>query len=332
MKLRFRPAHRLIDRRAFVATTVCALAVPLTGLAQQAGKVYRVGYLSVGRPPTSGFVERLRELGYIEGQNLQIEYRHWGSRPDRIEELAADLVRAKVDVILATGPDDVAGAMKATRTIPIVMVFPGDPVELGFVRSLAKPGGNVTGMSWAPDITLTEKAVEILKEAVPAARTIGVLWNQNNRSHPLYADAARRATERLAAKYVSLGVRRADDFQGAFRQAARQGVDSLVVFPDPLTVPNHKQITDLALSYRLPILVTSKLRFDDALLSFGAKVSENPRRAAEYVDRILKGAPPGTLAIEQPTVVELIVNKRTAKALGLTIPASLLLRADQVIE
>jgi putative ABC transport system substrate-binding protein len=322
----------VIDRRAFVATTVCILAVPLTGLAPQAGRVYRIGYLSVGRPPTSGFVERLRELGYIEGQNLHIEYRHWGSRPDRIEELAADLVRAKVDVILATGPDDVAGAMKATRTIPIVMVFPGDPVELGFVRSLARPGGNVTGMSWAPDITLTEKAVEILKEAVPAARTIGVLWNQNNRSHPLYADAARRATQRLATTYVSLGVRGAADFPGAFREAARQGVDGIVVFPDPLTVPNHKQITDLALSHRLPLLVTSKLRFDSALLIFGAKVSDNPRRAAEYVDRIFNGAAPGALPIEQPTVVELIVNKRTAAALGLTIPSSLLLRADQVIE
>ena len=319
-------------RRRFIAGAVALLATPLAAAAQPTAKIYRVGYLSVALGAKNRFIERLKELGYVEGRNLRMEYRQWGSRPDRIEDLAADLVKMEVDVIVAFGPDDIAAAIKATRTIPIVMVWPGDPVAMGFVRSLGHPGGNVTGMSWAPAVTLTEKAVQMLKEAVPSSRTIGVLWNENNRSHPGYLDATRRAIEQVGASYVSLGVRTVDDLDDRLRRAARERAAAVVIFPDPLTVPASQRITDLALKHRLPTMVTAKLRFDDALLVYGAKVSESPQRAADYVDRILKGSRPSTLPVEQPATIEFIVNLKTARALGLTIPPSVLLRATEVIE
>jgi putative tryptophan/tyrosine transport system substrate-binding protein len=324
----------VIRRRAFVAG-IAAIAVAArrsTAVAQQVAKVHRIGYLSVARPATSPFMERLKELGYSEGRNIEMECRSWGGRPELLDQLAASLVEAKVDVIVALSPNDIAAAMKATRTIPIVMVYPGDPVAMGFVHSLGRPGGNVTGLSWAPDVTVTEKAVEILKIAVPSARTIGVLWNTRNRSHPLYVKIVRRAIEKMGAAYVSVEISKAEDLEDAFRHAKRQQTDALVIFPDPLTVPNHRRITNLALAERLPTMVTSKFRFDDALFAFGAKVSENPRKAADYVDRILKGAEPSTLPVEQPAAIEFVINLKTARALGLTIPPSLLLRSDQVIE
>ena len=328
----------MIRRRAFVAGGVALLVTPLGTRAQQAHGVRRIGILGTGHRPLAGefarsqFVVRLTELGWTEGQNIAIERAYAEGRVDRLPELGAGLVRGGVEVIVAMAPEDVAAAMKATGVIPIVMVWPGDPVALGFVQSLARPGGNVTGLSWAPDIAVTEKAVEILKEAVPSVVRIAVLWNRDNRSHALYLQACRRAIGRMGARYVSLAVQRAEDFEDAFTRAHRERADAVVVFPDPLTVPNHKRITDLALAHRLPTMVTSRLRFDDALLVFGAKVSENLRLAAEYVDRLLRGAQPGSLPVQQPTAVELVVNLKVAKALGLTIPQSVLLRADQVIE
>ena len=321
-------------RRTLVALGLTTLLSNFSLASQGPDKVFRIGFLGVSAASLiPSLIQRLRELGYAEGKNLAFEFRNWGERPERISELTAELVRAKVDLIVAFGSLSVAAAKRATVTIPIVMIYAGDPVALGYVPSLARPGGNVTGLTWDPDVAIVGKAIEILKESIPNAKRIALLWNVGDHSQEYYKGKLEQAATRLRIQLVSLGVRSRDDLGDAFRRATAERAEGLMVFPDHLTIANHLQIDKLAAHHRLPMLVGAwGFGFDGALLFYGPKISGQERRAADYVARILNGALPGDLPIEQPTILELVINLNAAKALGLTIPQSVLLRADRVIE
>jgi putative tryptophan/tyrosine transport system substrate-binding protein len=276
--------------------------------------------------------EILRELGWVEGENVVFERRYAENRLERLPELAADLVRLKVDVIVATGTLAPLAAKRATSTIPIVMTGAGDPLGTGLVDSLARPGGNVTGMSlMAPE--LGGKRLELLKELLPRLARVAVLWNAANPYSALVFKQVQAAGTTLGIEVQSLEVRQPDDFDRAFETVRRQHPDALMTVDDPLTINHRKRIADFAVGQLLPTLqgfrefVTA-----GALMSYGANVVDLARRAAGYVDKILKGAKPADLPVQQPTKFELVINLKTAKAIGITIPPSLLARADEVIE
>jgi putative ABC transport system substrate-binding protein len=274
----------------------------------------------------------LAELGWIEGKNLVVERRYAENRPERLPELAAELVRLNVEVIVATGTLGPLAAKQATSTIPIVMTASGDPLGSGLVASLARPGGNVTGMSlMAPD--LGGKRLELLKELLPRLARVAVLWNAANPYPAIVFKETQAAGRTLGIEVQSLEVRGPDDFDGAFEAARKQRPDALITVEDPLTFTYQKRIADFAVADRLPSL--HGLRGDvvaGGLMSYGANIGDLFRRAAGYVDKILKGAKPADLPVEQPTRFELVINLKTARALGLTIPPTLLVRADEVIE
>jgi putative ABC transport system substrate-binding protein len=327
-----------MDRRAFVAM-VCGsiLAAPLPGEAQQAEKMYRVGLLS---PTTHGLgIEALREglrtLGYVEGRNLVVEQRSAEGRFDRLPELAAELVRRRVDVIVAVVTQASLAAKNATKTIPIVMLAVGDPVGAGLVASLAQPGGNITGTSFQ-NVEVAGKSLELLKNAIPKVRVVAVLWNPAN---PVYqaqmvkeTEAAARA---LGIQLRLLAARDANEIDKAFTTMTGERADALVVIVDPLftAAPTPTRIAALAVTSRLPSISAFR-EYAEAggLMAYAADFAERGRRTAVYVDKILKGTRPGDLPIEQPTKFELVINLKTAKALGLMIPPLVLGRADQVIE
>ena len=324
-----------MDRRAFIrAIVLITLCVPLAAEAQPAARVYRIGYLAMFPNPASreAFRQGLRDLGWVEGQNIAIEYRYAHGRLEQLVDLAAELVRLKVDLIVTVSPQPVQAAKEATTTVPIVMVAVADPVTYGFITSLARPGGNITGVSLLfPE--LGAKRLELLREMVPKLSRAAVLWNAANPFRALDLKVAQAGARALGVTLQSLEVRGPDDFDRAFEAASRERARALITLEDPLTVTHRTRIVGLAAKHRLPALYGLR-EFVDAggLMSYAPILLDNFRRAATYVDKILKGANPADLPVEQPTKFELVINMKTAKALGLTIPPSVLGRADQVIE
>ena len=329
----------MIDRRTFLAGTgAVLLAAPLAAEAQQpAGKVYRVGVLVLAplsaRPQQwEAFRQGLREQGYLPGKNILLEFRSADGKPERLAELAAELIQANMDVIVGSGTPPVQVLQKATQTIPIVMANVGDPVGAGIVASLARPGGNITGLSLLAT-ELSAKRLEILKASLPGLARIAVLGNPTNASVQLKVKETASAARLLGLQFQSLEVRVPGDLETQIQAAARARADALVTADDQFLSSHREQVVHLAMRHRLP--VASEFReFAEAgsLCSYGPSLTDLARRTATYVDRILKGAKPADLPVEQPTKFELVINLKTAKALGLTIPQSLLLRADQVIE
>jgi putative ABC transport system substrate-binding protein len=305
---------------------------------QQAAKVPRIGFLAVGSREgraflIEGFLQGLREHGYVEGQNIVIEYRFSEDHNDRLPELAAELVDLKVALIVASGSPASFAAKQATSTIPIVMGgIAANPVETGLIASLARPGGNVTGITLMSS-QLSGKRLELLKEIVPGLARVAVFWNPPNPAYGPILKELETAAPTLGLKLQRLEVRVPGDFEGAFKAATRQRAGALIAPGDPLLANWRKVVADLALKYRLPTTMDIK-EFVEAggLLSLGPDLVDLYRRAATHVDKILKGANPADLPMEQPTKLDLYVNLKTARALGLTIPQSVLLQATQVIQ
>jgi putative ABC transport system substrate-binding protein len=322
-----------MDRRAFIGSLASALlAAPLVAEAQQPrGKSARIGLLG-DVPPflDDAFRQGLRELGYIEGQNIVIEHRSPEWKYERLPGLAADLVRLKVDVIVAASPAATKAAKQATSTIPIVFTVSGDPVAEGFVASLARPGGNLTGLATiSPD--LVGKQLEMLKGVAPMVSRVAVLQNPN--THRGVLRQAEGSARGLGVQLHILDARTPSEIETAFATMSSQRVDGILVLRDAVFRSQRTQITALAAKNRLPAVYGLREEAEaGGLIAYGASVPQLYRRAAAYVDKILKGAKPADLPIEQPTTFELVINLKTAKALGLTIPPSLLQRADQVIE
>lgn len=326
-----------MDRRAFIVGGVAALAAPRTVGAQQTGKSAKLGWLAAEASPLiNPFRDQLHERGWIEDQNLTIVFRLWGHYPERVRDLARDLVAADVDIIVAVGPDAADAANEATRTIPIVMLFSFDPVGSGLARSLTRPGGNVTGLLWDTGVDdYSTKMMEVFTAALPRARTFAALWNPDWVRHRAYFKAGEAAAFRLGRRMVSAGIRRAQDVEAVFRQIKADGAEAVIVYVDPLMfLPFglRDSITTLAMAHRLPTLITAHSGFKDALIVFGPHTADMPARAADFVDRILRGAKPSDLPIEQPARYDLTINLRVAHVLRVTIPMALLLRADRVIE
>jgi putative ABC transport system substrate-binding protein len=306
---------------------------PLSAEALQAGKVYRIGILAnISGGIWGPFIEGLRDLGYVEGQNITIDFRSSEGKYERLPDLAAELVRLKVDVIVAPANENIVAAKQATRTIPIVMAGSGDPVGSGLVASLARPGGNVTGLSIsAPG--LAGKQLQLLKEIVPRVSKVAVLWNPTNRAIHSLLGEAKIAARSLGVELQILEARGPAEFQGAFAAMARERAGALLVFSDGMLLLHRTRIADSAAKSRLPAMY-GRSEFVEAggLMSYAPSLGDNLRRAASYVDKILKGAKPADLPVEQPIKFDLVLNLKTAKALGLTIPPSILLQANQVIE
>ena len=327
-----------MNRRRFLQTvSVSLLAAPLVAEAQPTGKVPRVGFLTafaLSDVPLwrEGFRQGLRELGYTEGQNIVIEYRYADGRPERLLGLAAELVRLNVDIIAAETTPATLAVKQATATIPIVMTLVADPVGSGLVSSLARPGGNITGLSLQlPDIGA--KRLQLLREAIPGISRVGILWNATSPITPPQLRAAEAAAQAFGMQLESLGVRAADEFERALRTAMRRGVGALLILDDFFLTRHITQIATLTAKAKLPAMA-GVTGFAEAgiLISYGPNFADLTRRSVIYVDKILKGTRPGDLPIEQPTNFELVINLRTAKALGLTIPAAVLLQATKTIE
>jgi len=325
-------------RRFFLALAAGALAAPLAALAQQPAKIARIGFLHAGAPQGSevqvqAFRDGLRELGYVEGKNYQLEFRWAEGKLERLPALAAELVQAKVDVIVAASSPSVVAASKATRTIPIVMPLSSDPVGDGLVASLAHPGGNITGLSvMSPE--LGEKRIQMLREVFPkVSLPMDVLWNPDYVGMRARFEQARHVAPAVGMTVQSVEVRDARELDAAFATIVREHPDALLILVDPFTRSQRSRIVEFAATQRIPAMYeTSDFVDAGGLISYGPKLGEQFRRAAIYVDKILKGAKPADLPIEQPTTFELAINMKAAKALGIKIPDSILLRADRVIE
>ena len=325
-------------RKLIVALGAGALVTPIGSFAQtQPAKLYRIGLLSGHSPSDTAlwhqaFRQGLRDLGWIEGKNISIEYRYAEGRSDRLPDLAADLVRLKVDVIVASVTPDALAAHKATRAIPIVIVAAGDPVVLGLAKSLARPGGNVTGLSPMTS-ELGGKRLELLKEMVPKLSRVAVLWNPQGPASSLGWQDIQLPARQLEIQLHSLEVRSPRDFDKAFADAIRARAGALFVIPDPVITPNLKRIAGLAAKSSLPsIFHVSEFADAGGLVAYGPDRADMFRHAATFVDKILKGAKPGDLPVEQPTKFELVINMKTAKALGIKIPNSIMVQATKVIE
>ena len=327
----------MMDRRAFVVGGVAAIVAPLAAGAQLAGKVYRIGYLfesNLPDPPSApleAFEGALREMGYVEGSNLVVERRFAAFKYDRLPELAADLVRLKPDVIVTSGNPSIAALKRATTTIPVVMAWSVDPVGAGLITSLARPGGNITGTSLTPGPEFIAKQLETLKEAVRKLSRVGIL-RQTGR---LGAEtgAIEWAARKLAMTVVFADVRVPTDIEGAFVAMTKSRAGAFLILGGSMTWTSRQQIADLAAQHRLPgIHFFREYAEAGLLLAYGTNPVVQYRRAATYIDKILQGAKAADLPVEEPAKFELTINMKTAKALGLTIPPSLLARADQVIE
>jgi putative ABC transport system substrate-binding protein len=308
------------------------LALSFPAHAQQRKKVPRIGYLTLTVSSREAFLQGLRDLGYIEGQNIVIEYRHAAGRAERLPDLAAELVRLNVDVIVAGASQSVHAAKQATKTIPIVFHGVGDPVAQGIVASLARPGGNITGLtSLSPEVG--GKRLELLKEVVPTASRVVVLWNPTNSSNSLQVKEIRTAAQTFTLRVQSLEVSKPDDIERAFTTIPREGTDALLVFADPFLTSQRSRIFDLATKNRLPAMYGQSDPVEvGGLMSYAPSFREFGRRAAYYVDKILKGTKPADLPVEQPTKFEFVINLKAAKQIGLTIPPNVLARADKVIK
>ncbi len=334
-----------MDRRNFVGTIgAFSLGLSSATLAQPAGRMQKIGVLNVlprEMPLPQIFLRGLRDLGYVEGRSVVIEYRS-GAYAD-FPALAADLVKLKVDVIYAVLEQAAIAASQATATIPIVFAVIGDPVRLGLVSSLAQPGGNLTGIT-AYGSSLGGKRLELLKELIPHLSRVGVVWNpappagtpdatSSNRRTQLGLEQTEEAARVLGIQVQSIPVRGADDFRKAFDTAKREHIGALIVEEDSLTYSQRGRIVEFAMTDQLPAIYGYRdYVVSGGLISYGADLPELMRRALAYIDKILKGAKPGSLPVEQPTKFELVINAKAAKALGLTIPQALLLRADEVVQ
>jgi putative ABC transport system substrate-binding protein len=312
------------------------LALCLPADAQQPAKIPRLGCLLNNPSPDQGrqatFRQALRDLGWIEGENIVIEYRFAEGRFDRLPDLAADLVRLKVDVMIAAPTPGAVAAKKATGTIPIVMVGVGDPVGLGLIATLARPGGNVTGLSFDAGMEIG-KGLEIIKETLPNSRRVAVLSNPANPGQPAAIKNVKAAARSLGVELRFLEAQGPDEFDGVFATMAKERVEALLVVTDSTFYIQRARLAELATKHRLPAVCGFRDYAEaGALMSYGPSLPDLGRRAATFVDKIFKGAKPADLPVEQPTKFELVINLKTAKALGLPIPPSLLARADQVIE
>ena len=325
-----------MNRRTFL----CGVALGLIGVAgaeaQQPGRVYRIGYLNPGGATLAPIrldplKQGLRDLGYVEGQNLVVDARWAEGNVDRLSVLAGELVAAKVDVIVTASAPAARAARDATKTIPVVMVDPGDPVGSGLVSSLARPGGNLTGLSSAtPDIV--GKQVQLLKEALPTTSLLVFLSNPGVPAGAVALKEADKAAEMAGLRLQAVSVRDPGEFETVVAAVGRDHA-MLIVFPDPLTFTHRRRLMELAIQHRVPVMSGSK-EFADAggLLTYGPSFGDMFRRAAVYVDRILHGTKPADLPVEQPTTFELVVNLKTARALGISVPPALVQRADKVID
>ncbi len=318
-----------------LATVVLASVHPAE--AQQPKKIPRIGLLVAGFPSSEsprveGFRQGLRQLGYVEKQNIFLEYRYAEGRSDQFLELAAELVRLKVDVIVAGGGTSaVLRVKKATSSIPIVFTNVSDPVGAGLVASLARPGGNVTGLSSVSQ-DLSGKRLELLKETIPKASRVAVLYDPNDPAKIAEFKEIEVAARPLGVQLQALEVRSLEDFESAFKAATRVKAAALLVLPTTITNTHRKRIAELAAKNRLPTVFAASQFLEGGLMSYGPDYADLFRRAATYVDKILKGAKPAELPVEQPTKFELIINLKTAKQIGVTIPPNVLARADKVIK
>ena len=325
-----------MDRRTFLCGLAGGLAAPLAAEAQPTGKIPAVGILNSGAGPRSTSVDTarqgLRDLGYVEGQTIAFDVRFAGMKLETLPSLAADLVRRNVDVILVSGPAAIRAVRDATRTIPIVALdFESDPVEAGFVRSFAQPGGNITGC-FLDQPGLTGKWLDLIMEAIPGTRPVAILFDTT--TGPWQLAALKASAAKLGLKVQVLEIRNAGEVDSALAATVKSGVRALVQLSSPLfDMPLAKRIADFTLKHHLPAISMFR-RFAEGggLMSYGPNQVEYSKRLSVYIDKILRGAKPADLPIEQPTKFELVINLRTAKALNLTIPQSVLLRADQVIE
>lgn len=326
-----------VRRRQFLLIAGAILAIPSAGVAQQQGKIWRIGFLQGGARPSNGLPpvplrEGLAALGYVEGSNVVYEGRWAEAKFERLPALAAELVQRRVDAIVVTGWLACQALKRATATIPIVAAGVGDAVESGLVVSLSRPGGNLTGMSDV-EAELSSKRLQLLKETFPKASRIAILWNQDDLGMTLRYRKIEAAARDLAVSIQALGVREPDDFDTAFSAMNRERPDALFLVTDALTSLNRKRVIEFAATHRIPTMYEfSSYVQEGGLMSYGPDPGDRLRRAAYFVDRILKGAKPGDLPMEQPTRYFLFINLKTATALGLTIPQSVLLRAERVIE
>ena len=321
--------------RFYTIVALLFLVAPLVGEAQQAGKVPRVGILAAGaaaEAPNTAFLARMRELGYVEGQTIVFERRFAGGRIQDLPALAAQLVTTQPDVIFAPVTPAALAARKATQTIPIVFAVSADPIGAGLVTSLRQPGGNATGLT-SMNAELVAKRLELLKEIAPRTARVAVFVNPDNVPDRQQLDALSRVASELRVVIIPVAVRGADDYARAFTNASAQRADAIMIIPNPLNVQFRAKIIDSATRTGLPTMdAEDRGAREGALMSYGPNWADNFRQAAEIVDRILRGARPRDLPVEQPTKFELVINMKTAKALGLPIPAALRARADQIIE
>lgn len=329
---------RVIARRATIlGLAILALATALIAPpshAQPAGKILRIGFLSSTPSAISeGFQAGLKELHLVEGRNINIEWRWTQGQVERSRELAAELVRLKPDLIVVTASRPSLDVKTATNTIPIVFISAGDPVGLGLVASLARPGGNATGLAALAAEGFTGKMIEVLQAVVPQASRVAVLLNPTNGDHRIIAGELPTTAERLRLTLLPVEVQTASEFEAAFEQASRARADAIVVQGDPLVYVERDRIAQLAARYRLPAIYFFAENVEvGGLMSYGPSLHDLGRRAATYVDKLLKGASPANLPVEQPTTFDLVINLKTAKALGLAIPPALLQRANRTIE
>jgi len=320
------------------ALTLGLFAAPLVAEGQQAGKVPRIGWLGgptreSAEPFVQAFQRGLKDLGWVEGQNIVIEWRFAGGRAERLPDLAAELVRLQVDLIVVPSTPTALAAKNATKTIPLVTVGVGDPVGLGLVASLARPGGNITGLTSVVSPETAGKQLELLKEAVPKVSRVAVLWNPATPGTALFLKETEVASRALGVQLQSLEARSLNDFDSAFAAMTTKRAGALLVLGDVMFVTHRVRPADLAAKSRLPAMYTLREYVEaGGLMSYGPITPELFRRVATYVDKILKGAKPADLPVEQPTKFELVINIKSAKALGLTIPQSMFIRADEVIQ
>jgi putative ABC transport system substrate-binding protein len=320
-----------IGRRDFITLLGGAAAWPVAARAQQAAKIPRIGIID-DSPIWNAFRHGLRDLGYLEGQNIAFDYAYGDGVPDRLAWVAPELVHRPVDLIATFGTPPTLAAKQATTTIPIVMIGVGDPVGSGLVSSLARPGGNITGNTiLGPEVA--GKRLQLLKEVIPSLSRVAFLWNPDNASHPAQLAELRVAVEALGIKLLPVPVRSSDEFDNAFAAMMRERPDAFLMTNDPFHQLSIGRVIDFLANNRLPgMFVTREVAVAGGLLSYGASLPDLFRRGAVYVHKILQGTKPADLPIEQPVKFELVVNLKTAKAMGLSIPEAFLLRADEVIE
>jgi putative tryptophan/tyrosine transport system substrate-binding protein len=327
-----------MTRRHFIALIGgTSVAWPLAARAQQSPPIAKIGHLESGLPSSSpnllaAFRQGLREFGYVEGQNAFIVSRYAEGNEERLPELAHELVAYGVDVIFAIGPPQALAAAKATDRIPIVFVGGGDPVQMGLIKSFAHPGGNVTGLTFVT-VELASKRIQLLKEAVPMAKRVAIVWNPNNTINKLELAEATRTAEAVRLIPVPIEIRVLDDIDGALAAANSQHADAALILSSPLTFPNRSVIVKSAIRARMPTCgALREYAQAGVLMSYGPSYTDHCRRAAAYVNEILKGAKPADLPVQLPTTFELVINLKTANALGVDVPPTLLARADEIIE